>query len=376
MTTNKTILFDVDGVLLSEERYFDSSALTVWEMLYSKEYIGVNQTIFNTNLSDEEITQVRSTVFDNDRVLSFIKSRGINANWDMVYLTLSHQIIVLLQQIQSTDEEFVREFLSKDITLDSLLKLNNKVQNSVVTPQFHTFVEDFEEGEATKQELLTFLNEIAYKKLGVKTESFTRNSELWTIGRQAFQEWYVGDELIEKSIGKKAKQPGKKGFIQHEIPLAKEKELQELFQQLQSEKWTIGVGTGRPKLETIEPLRALGLLDYIEEERIVTASDVLEAEEAHPKKAPLAKPQPYTYIRSWLTKQSTIQQALEFTLPINEEKIFIVGDSVADGLAAQTMGATFVAVLTGLSGKKARPDFEKMNADYIIDNVVDLSTII
>lgn len=29
----KTILFDVDGVMLSEERYFDASALTVWEFL-------------------------------------------------------------------------------------------------------------------------------------------------------------------------------------------------------------------------------------------------------------------------------------------------------------------------------------------------------
>ncbi|KGP72329.1 HAD family hydrolase [Pontibacillus yanchengensis] len=376
MATDKAILFDVDGVLLSEERYFDSSALTVWEMLYSNQYIGLDQSIFKTDLTDDEINQVRSTVFDEDRVLSFIKSRGINANWDMVYLTLSHQIIVLLQQIQSKDEAFVNEFLHEDITLDSLQKLNNKVQQLEVKPQFHSFVEDFEKGEATKQELLTFLNEIAYEKLGVNTESFTRNSELWTIGREAFQEWYVGEELIEKSIGKQARQQGKKGFIQHEIPLAKEEELQALFQQLQSDNWTIGVGTGRPKLETIEPLRALGLLDYIEEDRIVTASDVLEAEQTHPDKAPLAKPQPYTYIRSWLTKQSTIQQALEYTLPIDGDKILIVGDSVADGLAAQTMGATFVAVLTGLSGKKARPDFEKMKADYIIDNVVDLSTII
>ena len=37
----KKVIFDVDGVLLSEERYFDVSALTVWELLYSKDYMGL-----------------------------------------------------------------------------------------------------------------------------------------------------------------------------------------------------------------------------------------------------------------------------------------------------------------------------------------------
>ena len=37
----KKVIFDVDGVLLSEERYFDVSALTVWEWLYSPYYMGL-----------------------------------------------------------------------------------------------------------------------------------------------------------------------------------------------------------------------------------------------------------------------------------------------------------------------------------------------
>ncbi|MDK8290252.1 MAG: hypothetical protein QP784_13155, partial [Staphylococcus lugdunensis] len=34
----KSILFDVDGVFLSEERCFDVSALTVDELLHSENY--------------------------------------------------------------------------------------------------------------------------------------------------------------------------------------------------------------------------------------------------------------------------------------------------------------------------------------------------
>ena len=37
----KKVIFDIDGVLLSEERYFDVSALTVWEILYSPAYMGL-----------------------------------------------------------------------------------------------------------------------------------------------------------------------------------------------------------------------------------------------------------------------------------------------------------------------------------------------
>lgn len=32
----KKVIFDIDGVLLSEERYFDVSGLVVWEWLYGK----------------------------------------------------------------------------------------------------------------------------------------------------------------------------------------------------------------------------------------------------------------------------------------------------------------------------------------------------
>jgi phosphoglycolate phosphatase-like HAD superfamily hydrolase len=53
-----------------------------------------------------------------------------------------------------------------------------------------------------------------------------------------------------------------------------------------------------------------------------------------------------------------------------------VGDSLADLLAARKMGCQFAAVLTGLSGKDARSIFEKYEADYILDTVLDVRGII
>jgi phosphoglycolate phosphatase-like HAD superfamily hydrolase len=64
-------------------------------------------------------------------------------------------------------------------------------------------------------------------------------------------------------------------------------------------------------------------------------------------------------------------------LPIdNSDEVLVVGDSLADLLAARQLGCQFAAVLTGLSGKDARSDFEKHEADYILDTVLDIKDIL
>ena len=73
----KTILFDVDGVLLSEEHYFDASALTVWELLISDNYLGLAPETYKTDYNAEEIKDIRENVFgQNDEVLKLMKSTG------------------------------------------------------------------------------------------------------------------------------------------------------------------------------------------------------------------------------------------------------------------------------------------------------------
>ena len=52
--------------------------------------------------------------------------------------------------------------------------------------------------------------------------------------------------------------------------------------------------------------------------------------------------------------------------------MLIVGDSVADLLAARRMGCRFAATLTGLTGEKARTKFEELGADYILEDVTRL----
>ena len=87
----KKVIFDVDGVLLSEERYFDIAALTVWEILYSPKYMGMpaeKDNFIVGTVNEGRIAECRKSVWGNGTLISWLKARGINSNWDMVHAAL------------------------------------------------------------------------------------------------------------------------------------------------------------------------------------------------------------------------------------------------------------------------------------------------
>ena len=370
-----TVLFDVDGVLLSEEHYFDASALTVWELLMSSNYLGLDPKNFQTNYSKEETKTIRENVFVNDSVLKFLKSRGLNANWDMIYLTFGYQLISLLSQLSCTGK--IEKWLSQPIKRETLKEIGESLKNTDAVIQFAEFIGDFQTTTHTKQELMGHLDALAKDKLGVETSIFKEKGSLWSICEHISQEWYVGDANVLQSTGRPSVQLGKKGFLTEETTLAPPEEIAGLFQRLIHSNLSIGIGTGRPRLETIQPFEALDWLNYFDENHIITADDVLRAEQAFPEERSLSKPHPFTYIMAVLGRNSGAVRSLETKLPmVCAEEVLVVGDSLADLLAARKIGCPFAAVLTGLSGEKARGEFEQHQADYILENVLDLMNLL
>lgn len=375
----KTILFDVDGVMLSEERYFDASALTVWEMVHSPQYLGLKGDAFTPSPEETLIRTVRESVFDRDEVLNLIKSRGINSNWDMVFLTFSYQIIRLVEALKAKLGAEATELLTNQINRVQVDQLREWA--CVEAPDFQVdyaaFTADFAKGTAQKADMLLYLNQIAWERCGVKTEMFSRSSELWELCQETFQEWYLGDERVASSIGRKTAQTGKKGFLTDEIPIVPPAEMIDLFRTLKEKGYTLGIGTGRPSLETHVPLSELNILEWFDPDRIVTASHVLEVEEEFPDLAPMSKPHPISYVKGLLGLSTPNREAVNFSLPIvNGDEVLIVGDSLADFLAAKSIGCKFAATLTGLSGQEARAKFEEVKADYIFDDVRGILTIL
>jgi phosphoglycolate phosphatase-like HAD superfamily hydrolase len=367
------ILFDVDGVFLSEERCFDASALAVWELLYAPHFLHIWDNSFSATPKEEEIRKIRKNVFQNDTILDWMKDRGINANWDMVYLVFAAQ---LMQALKTVEKGYAKEWLSHPITEDSLSELKKYIRG--FDPDFGSFFSIFDEtnGKLNRDELLVYFNSYVKEHFDVEVDYFSRISTLWEIGSSVYQEWYFGEELFLKEEGY-TRTKGKQGFLFQEIPLAPLSELRQLLTDLTKQNITLGIGTGRPLLEMEVPLREMGLLDYFHPNRVITATDVVLAEKQYPQEAPLGKPHPYTYLLGYLGNGATDNLALQFPLPIDEgNQVLVVGDSVADFLAAQKLGFHFAATLTGLTGQEARGKFEELGADYILDDVRQLQSVV
>lgn len=374
----KTVLFDVDGVFLSEERYFDASALTVYELLMSRNYLGLGgDGPFQTDYSDRKIAEIRADVFQHDNVLNFMKSRGMNANWDMIYMAFADQLIHLTAQLPEPVRSKAASLMEKPIGRAALDTFRAWFAAYPVKTDFAQFLRDFLESDATKQELIDDLNAIAGRRLGVRTNAFRPKSALWHIGEHASQEWYVGDEHIVTSTGEPSVQKGKEGFLHKEITLADPEFVRGMFRSFTEHGLTIGIATGRPRLETYKPFGELNWLQLLDDNHIVTADDVLAAEKKYDA-APLAKPHPFTYLLSYHGKDSEVRRwtAREPEPLENGRDVLIVGDSLADLLAARQLGCRFAGVLTGLSGKKARPEMEQNGADYVLDSVADIKDLV
>ncbi|MFC4077106.1 HAD family hydrolase [Salinithrix halophila] len=374
----QVILFDVDGVLLSEKRCFDTTTLSVWELLYSEGGLGLAGESFNPNPPEEEILRIRQTVMDEDQVLEWLKSRGMNSNWDMVSLLFGYQLQRLLYLLHEKQSATVEEILQRPLGRKALVQIGEMVRSEGIAyePDFGGIVKSLQDLEE-EADLLESLDQLAYRWSEVRTTSFSHGGTLWKLGREVYQEWYLGRELFEKVERKAALFPEKKGFLEQEIPLAEPSAIREVLDNLASRGIALGIGTGRPAVETEVPLAALDLWSAFDSNRIVTASDVQQAEEVYQDYAPLGKPKPFTYLKAFYGRDASDAKSVAARLPLPDgDRVLVVGDSVADLLAARDMGCDFAVTLTGLTGEKARAKFEQLNADYILNDVTELTGVI
>ena len=363
----KAILFDVDGVFLSEERCFDVSAITVAELLSSPDFLNCDIDIhFDGNLTENDINKIRRNVFNNDRILNQLKSLGLNSNWDMLFIVFSIHLIDILKKL-SHDE--IEAFMYQDEPVD----LTDKTINYSLP---YDVIASFRNG---KDAIYEDLEVYAKNQLELNNTSlFKLKSALWTLAKDIYQEWYLGKALFNQVEYKKDIQDFKKGFIYDEVILKPIEEIQLLLQNLIEAGYQIAIATGRPRTETIIPFQSLGLKSYFKDEHIVTASEVLLAEKQFPQYQPLGKPNPFSYIATlngnyndqyerYATKQEDI---------VNKDEVYIVGDSLADLLSAKKIGATFIGTLTGLKGKAAHSELVANGADHVVEDITKIRKIL
>ncbi|MEJ7143432.1 HAD hydrolase-like protein [Staphylococcus capitis] len=373
----KSILFDVDGVFLSEERCFDVSAITVEELLTSEGiFLGCGTYIdFENDLNDKKIQEIRERVFQHDKILNQLKSLGLNSNWDMLFIVFSIHLIDLAKQL---DQSHRCEFLnSSTFNEKTLFEMNKHLLHKEI--DYEKPLEVIDSFRNGKDAIYEDLESYAKDQLEIDdTELFKLKSNLWQLAKDTYQEWYLGKDLFNKVEEGTALLDFKKGFIYEEVILKPQEEIQLLLQHLKEAGYHLAIATGRPRTETIIPFESLVLKSYFDDEHIVTASEVLDAESDYPEYQPLGKPNPFSYIatlngndRNRYKEYATHQENI-----VNKDEVYIVGDSLADLLSAKKIGATFIGTLTGLKGDKAQPELEEYGADYIVEDVTKIRNIL
>lgn len=320
----EVILFDMDGVITSEQNYWNCAALTVFEVLTSKDFLGTES--FDAAYAQKHYKQIRKQVFFDDKTIAVLKDKGLNSNWDLGY------VVILVSLLLGNQGDF-----------EAVYRYACTLGNNIL-PEYD------------------LLAERAAKLTGRSIEWCRRLGTLWQTQQQLFQDWYLGTDA-------------KPGLIHEEQPLIALPQLQRILVSLHAAGKHLGYGTGRQSFEVETPLQKWGVLDYFEPQRRISYDAVTEAEAhlaSHGLSARLTKPHPYMFWQGLYGLGTPVEQLLNNDYDKSKiGSLLVVGDAGADILAAQALGADFCAVLTGVTGKAARPYFETMRATYILDSIED-----
>ncbi len=276
---NDLIIFDLDGVITSEEAYWDAAGLTLHELMYSPRYWGIRASKnYSPATTAEESRYISRSTLPESEIMVY-KARSINSNWDTCYaavcLRLIDALALLQKQVPGTisdllplrpwESDWIAAFREK-ITLRA-----GSLDTSLFdVPPFLGY---------TGLELINRFDVYASEVLEISVEGiFSRYSPLWAFCRDIFQEWYLGEELYTRTYGHAPTQRGKPGCIHFERPLLPLEEVRVTLETLCQQGYILGFATGRVRQEAEYPLKMYDLLHYFDEQHISTYDDVERAE--------------------------------------------------------------------------------------------------
>jgi len=92
------LIFDLDGVITSEARYWQTARLTVWDLITQPDFLGLRD-YWGADLRDPEAVLAAGDQVIAPTFIAELKRRGINSNWDLTFFVLSLQVIAILAQL-------------------------------------------------------------------------------------------------------------------------------------------------------------------------------------------------------------------------------------------------------------------------------------
>lgn len=315
----------MDGVITSEYIYWDTAALTVYELLFDYRFYG--KTEIDRESCLENYKELHRIIFDGDKTIKAVKALGVNTNWDLAYLTFC-----------------VSRYLEPE--LDTLDEWHFR--------SVRMFIENI---TAKAPEVYSLAGELAANACGVPAAEFERTrGGLWHRLHVCFQRWFKQD-----------------GLNKHETPLVPLEDVRAALGYLKNAGVKLGIGTGRPRDEILYPLKSWDLLKYFEKNMIATYDEVSAAEKNLRLVQSIAKPHPYVFLKAALGLNYPDKKIVGCAYAKSVVKATaVVGDAPSDFIAARVAEMPFIGVLTGVDRHAAEEYFKTNKADYIFEDITGL----
>ena len=342
-----TLIFDMDGVITTEEKYWACVRLTLWELITTT--LGLNNA-FGDAVNDEGI---RESVVP-DELIYALKGRAVNSNWDITYIvTCTYLAAVPGATVLSAPD--IESFLEA---------LHDTVEEPAPWPQAlqhflaHT-------GGAKGRALVQEAGHRLCVALEFNQEDLLRaDGPMWWYLHDRFQRFYSGEAMQAYSAA-----PLTDGtVIAHERIAA-------ALKRLHDSGYTLGVASGRPRNELDDALGHLGLLDYFAPNHLGTF-DVVHQAETKLGVVGLAKPHPLSLMRALYPDESLERLLNEDFQKQKRPNVVVIGDATSDVIMAKSAGCRSVGVLTGVRGPEARQErhilLEHAGVEAILDDITEV----
>jgi phosphoglycolate phosphatase-like HAD superfamily hydrolase len=318
------LIFDLDGVVTSEQKYWNTARLTVWELISQSPYLGLTDYFGADLTTPGQVIAAAERIIDTE-FISELKNRAVNSNWDLTFFVFSLHLIGILQQSSSLETMQLSGSIASQLSAIGQVVAHQKVSHTAsqqLIQQFWSATTKLR-GTAVQEYVATFAAQI----LGQQLDIF--NHQLWSLCYHNFQAWYEA----------------KKGYqLPDDETVLEVAQIRQTLELLASQ-YTLGIATGRPRQETIEPLTMMSLLQYFDADRVVTYDDVLEAEASLSTTLKLGKPHPFIVLQA-IYPQLTPIEILE-KVGEQHSHVAYIGDAASDVVAAQGAGCRSIGVLTG-----------------------------
>lgn len=366
----RLLLFDMDGVVTQERRYWDCAALTAFEVFETGRFFGAQNPAFDPSLPLHRHRRPIQKFLPDPLIVSF-KERAINSNWDLCHLVTAVYLVPFLIEGLRACPETIRLIQREGPTVKNLKRLARCVPT---VDGFHRkrklWMARFLKQTRSLRgfQVIDHLNAFVGKALGVSLDVFQFGDPLWTVCQRIFQEWYLG-----------SRKRGKPGLIHEEIPLVPQKRLVRIFEELREAGFVLGVATGRPYREIMIPLKKFGVWKYFDRKHLCTYTELSRAKKVLTRNGihrPIGKPHPFSFLKAVFPGKSDLELERMSREKRSHPEVLVVGDAIGDILGAKTLGGVSVCVLTGAAGKKGRKDLAKYKPDFFIPDVSRLPTIL